>query len=98
MPVVGCISDPKVAFGCQTQRANQLANSSEGHGAFKSAHMLYLHAQKTGGSTLECATEGNPLSVRWTNMGHTSRAGKNKKNPKSSPKNLAAFGNRSCEC
>ena len=48
--------------------------------------MLYLHAQKTGGSTLECATEGNPLSVRWTNMGHTSRAGKNKKNPKSSPK------------
>ena len=56
------------------QRANQLANSSEGHGAFKSAHMLYLHAQKTGGSTLECATEGNPLAVRWTNMGHTSRA------------------------
>ena len=55
------------------QRANQLANASEGHGGFKSAHMLYLHAQKTGGSTLECATERNPLSVRWTNMGHTSR-------------------------
>jgi len=56
------------------QRTNQLANASDGHGAFKSAHMLYLHAQKTGGSTLECATEGNPLSVRWTNMGHTTRA------------------------
>merc|ERR1712166_742942 len=55
-------------------RTNQLAFNNSGHGAFKSAHMLYLHAQKTGGSTLECATEGNPLSVRWTNMGHTSRA------------------------
>ena len=55
------------------QRVNQLANASNGGGGFKSAHVLYLHAQKTGGSTLECATEGNPLSVRWTNMGHTSR-------------------------
>ena len=57
------------------QRTNQLANASDGQGgSFKSAHMLYLHAQKTGGSTLECATEGLPLAVRWTNMGHTSRA------------------------
>ena len=52
------------------QRAQQLANAS----GFKSAPMLYLHAQKTGGSTLECATEGNPtLAPRWVNMGHTSR-------------------------
>ena len=55
------------------QRVDRLANASNGGGGFKSAHMLYLHTQKTGGSTLECATEGNPLSVRWTNMGHTNR-------------------------
>lgn len=38
-------------------------------------HVLYLHIEKTGGSAIECATEGNPLgeSGLWTNMGHTSK-------------------------
>ena len=37
------------------------------------AHLLFLNTQKTGGSALECATEGNALSSRWTNMGHTTQ-------------------------
>ena len=39
--------------------------------SWKSATFLYPHAPKTGGSTLECATERNPLQARWVNMGHT---------------------------
>ena len=39
--------------------------------SWKSATFLYPHAPKTGGSTLECATEHNPLQARWVNMGHT---------------------------
>jgi hypothetical protein len=35
--------------------------------------ILYVHVPKTGGSTLECATEGRPVGWRWVNMGHTSQ-------------------------
>jgi len=42
--------------------------------SWKTATFLYLHAQKTGGSTLECATEKNSLQGRWINMGHTNAA------------------------
>ena len=37
------------------------------------AHLLFLNTQKTGGSALECATEGSALASRWTNMGHTTQ-------------------------
>ena len=39
----------------------------------KQAHLLFLNTPKSGGSALECATEGNPLGARWTNMGHTTQ-------------------------
>ena len=53
-----CTKDPKVR-----QRAKR-------HGR---AHLLFLNTPKSGGSALECATEGNPLGPRWTNMGHTTQ-------------------------
>ena len=37
------------------------------------AHLLFLNTPKSGGSALECATQGNPLGPRWTNMGHTTQ-------------------------
>ena len=37
-------------------------------------HLLYLHVEKTGGSSIECATQGHDLVDLglFTNMGHTS--------------------------
>lgn len=36
------------------------------------AHLLYLHTDKTGGSSLECATQNTFAEMGiWTNMGHT---------------------------
>jgi len=49
------------------RRRSMQANGS----SWNKAVLLYLHAQKTGGSTLECATQNNPLQSRWVNMGHT---------------------------
>ena len=40
------------------------------------AHVLFLHTEKTGGSSVECATAGNASLYAhgfWTNMGHTTR-------------------------
>jgi len=40
-------------------------------------HMLYLHTEKTGGSSIECATQGDDNVLArglFTNMGHTSVA------------------------
>ena len=53
-----CTKDPKVR-----QRAKR----------HDRAHLLFLNTPKSGGSALECATEGNPLGPRWTNMGHTTQ-------------------------
>lgn len=40
------------------------------------AHLLYLHVEKTGGSSIECATQHQFLVERgfFTNLGHTSRS------------------------
>ena len=39
-------------------------------------HLLYLHIQKTGGSSIECATEGHRMvdDLLWTNLGHMRNA------------------------
>ena len=58
---------------CLAAPARQRSLQAKG-GEWDKAHLLYLHAQKTGGSTLECATQGNQLQSRWTNMGHTHKA------------------------
>ena len=36
-------------------------------------HLLYMHTEKTGGSSIECATQGQPLvrDLVFTNLGHT---------------------------
>lgn len=35
-------------------------------------HLLYVHVEKTGGSSIECATEATLVQQGyWTNMGHT---------------------------
>lgn len=56
----GCRAELKYVAGVPP-----IENASSRH------HYLYLHVQKTGGSTIECATA--PTFVKqglWTNMGH----------------------------
>ena len=36
-----------------------------------SAHILFAHVEKTGGSAIECATQQWQSKGWWTNMGHT---------------------------
>ena len=38
-------------------------------------HLLYMHTEKTGGSTIECATEGQDMVNQgvFTNLGHTNK-------------------------
>ena len=38
------------------------------------AHVVFLHVEKTGGSSIECATQAWQGQGFWTNMGHTSLA------------------------
>ena len=39
-----------------------------------SAHILFAHVEKTGGSAIECATQQWQRRGWWTNMGHTTSA------------------------
>ena len=34
-------------------------------------HVLYMHTEKTGGASIECATQAWQAAGWWTNMGHT---------------------------
>ena len=44
----------------------------EDHSKKKGTNLLYLHVEKTGGSTLECATQETLVPMGyWSNMGHT---------------------------
>ena len=45
---------------------------SQCRGSADRPHLLYLHIEKTGGSSIECATQQTlvPQGI-WTNMGHT---------------------------
>ena len=64
----------KACWRCGTPLVRDAAAARQAnYSAWKSATFLYPHAQKTGGSTLECATEHNALFPRWINLGHTNR-------------------------
>lgn len=77
--VVGACSNhwrgPRACTECAAPWMRNAAKERQANysSSWKSAIFLYPHAPKTGGSTLECATEHNPLGQqgRWVNMGHT---------------------------
>merc|ERR1719469_1259663 len=60
---------PKFGTCATTCTESSFANGSS------RPHLLFLHTEKTGGSSVECATQHTFAKMGiWTNMGHTSRA------------------------
>ena len=71
---------PKPAYGlrpdgyCTDQDCGQLCCLT-GCGVAPGAthHVLYMHTEKTGGASIECATQAWQAAGWWTNMGHTTQ-------------------------
>jgi hypothetical protein len=71
---------PKAAYGlrpdgyCTDQDCGQdccLTDCGVAPGA--THHVLYMHTEKTGGASIECATQAWQAAGWWTNMGHTTK-------------------------